>query len=103
MKTGVIAVAAWTLAVQAWATDSPSHLSNEGQSSIQIRLTEASPGRNTDRMEFIHQDDPDLAIKELVFVDRTTVADQNEIKSAQAVKYGDGQARVDLYLASAKD
>ncbi len=96
-------MAALTLAGQAWATDSPGQTSNPEPSSIQIRLTQPSPGRNTDRMEFIHQDDPDDAIKELVFVDRKTVADQSEIKSAQAVNYGDGQARVDLYMTGARD
>jgi preprotein translocase subunit SecD len=103
MKTGVIAVAALTLAAQAWATDSPGQTSNPGQSSIQIRLTEPKPNKYTDRMEFIHQDDPSDGIKELVFVDRTTVADQSEIKSAQAINYGDGQARVDLYLTGVAD
>gem|GEM_PF-4809132 len=96
-------MAVLTLSCQAWATDSSGQNSNSGQPSIQIRLTQSSPGRHTDRMEFVHQDDPDDAIKELVFVDRATVADQSEIKSAKAVNYGDGQARVDLYLTGAKD
>ena len=97
MKIGMTAIIALALVAPAWAVD------HSGPQTIQIRLTHPAPGKDRDRMEYVHQDDPNDAFTELVFVDRQAVANQSQIKSAKVVRYGDNEARVDVFLRGSQD
>ncbi len=91
----MIAATVLALSIPAWATDNP------GQQWMQLRLTHNSPARDRDRMEIVHHDGATDAMKELLFVDRKTLIDQSDVKSAAVTRGADGLPRIELSLTDA--
>ena len=91
MKIAILTATVLTLASQAWAIDN-----------VQLRLTHTKPGRDSDRMEIVHQGHGD-AIKELLFVDEKPLVDQSQITSAELGVANDGTPRIQLKLTEAGD
>jgi len=88
MRFSYIAATVVALALPAWTALG---------ASVQLRMTHAKPGPDLDQLEIVHSDSA-AALKELVFVDRTTLLDQRNVRSAQVETAADGSPRIELML-----
>jgi preprotein translocase subunit SecD len=89
MKITIMIAVALTYAVQASAA-----------ANLELRRTHDAPREEFDRMEIQHNDQGDT-IKEMLFVDRRTLVNQNQIKSAELAVASDGTPRIELILTDA--